>query len=125
MTTNSLNHLDGYINVDDLVKRCMGNLDFATRILGMLNDRCEADLGELEAALSDYDPQKIAKISHRLKGALANSGAYNLCQQAAKVCENAPTSTREEIADQVTQLRREWNNLAALINEPDSPAPRV
>lgn len=117
MPTRSLDHLEGFIHVDDLVKRCMGNLDFATRILGMLNDRCEVDLAELEQAIQDYDPQRVAKVAHRLKGALANSGAYNLCQRAAAICENAPASTQEELAQQVTQLRTEWDDLASLLEE--------
>lgn len=120
MTTRSLTHLEGFINVDDLVKRCMGNLDFATRILGMLNERCDADLAELEEALENYDPQRVAKVAHRLKGALANSGAYNLCQRAAAICEIAPASTREEVAEQVSQLRDEWDDLASLLEETET-----
>ena len=48
MTANQMGELARVINVDDLMSRCMGNLEFVDRILTIFQSRCEADLQELE-----------------------------------------------------------------------------
>ncbi len=117
MDRERLEHLSKFIDVDDLMKRCFGRIDFATLILGVLNDSCEADVCELEEALTEANAQRVAKVSHRLKGALANSAAFSLSKKADELSTSAHDSSTSEMSERLVDLRREWDQLAALIND--------
>lgn len=116
MSAEQLEQLSEFIDVNDLMARCMGNVDFATRIVVMLRGRCEDDIQQLQQASSNADPEAIAELSHRLKGALASSAAHELSRQADELCCSARDGEEREVSDRVAALRRQWDQLAAIID---------
>ena len=64
MTATQFDALAKVINVDDLMGRCMGNLDFVERILTIFQSRCEEDLIALEDAIQAVDLPRVQQIAH-------------------------------------------------------------
>lgn len=115
MTTNQFNALAKVINVDDLMERCMGNLDFVEKILTIFQTRCAADLAELEAAIEAVDLLRVQQIAHRLKGACANAGANNLSERASELWTAANKGFTDVLAGRCAQFRQEWNECTAIL----------
>jgi len=116
-----LEYLEEFIDVDDLMKRCMGNIDFATHIVDVLSERCEADMREMEQALSEDNVRQVATVSHRLKGALSSAAAHGLSHRADELCNSANRNSPAEMSSCLEGLRIEWNQLASLISNQGTP----
>jgi HPt (histidine-containing phosphotransfer) domain-containing protein len=115
MTANQMGELARVINVDDLMSRCMGNLEFVDRILTIFQSRCEADLQELEQAIDAADFQQIQRISHRLKGACANAGASSLSTRASELWIAANKEFNDVVAARFAQFKQEWDQCAEIL----------
>ncbi|MEX0937410.1 MAG: Hpt domain-containing protein [Pirellulales bacterium] len=100
--------LAGVIDVNELLTRCLGNVEFAGRILAMFQDRCAADVAELQRALDIDDAETVARVAHRLKGACANAAALGLKTKASRLEQAARELPLPEIAAQFHELRSEW-----------------
>lgn len=96
------------LDVQELLNRCMGNLDFAERILEKFQSRFDADFAELEQAMDAQDSAAAARVAHRLKGASATAAAHGLRQQAATIEELARQQCLAEIPSRLEDLRHEW-----------------
>ncbi|QDU87987.1 Hpt domain protein [Pirellulimonas nuda] len=118
MDSQDLQRLSDVIDVDDLMRRCLGNIDFASRILGLLTGRCEADLVELEHAIENADVQRIGSVAHRLKGATASGAAHRVSRKADELCRAAATESQEAVSRIFTELRDEWGLLADSLAAP-------
>lgn len=112
MQTKPLQNLSDVINVEDLMSRCLDNIDFVKRILNVLQSRCAEDIDELEKAVEESDAKKVADLAHRLKGALSNAAAYSLSELADQICCSANNNTLDELQSGVVQLRQGWNKLS-------------
>lgn len=119
MATAELQGLSAFIDVDDLMNRCLGNVEFAQHILEVLGDRCESDLDELGRALEAGDTALVAEVAHRLKGALASGAADGLSKLAGQICQAAANPRDPELSRLVGELRNEWEEFAALITGTD------
>lgn len=124
MTATQFDALAKVINVDDLMGRCMGNLDFVERILTIFQTRCEADLTELEAAIEAADLPRVQQIAHRLKGACANAGANNLSARASELWTAANKEFTDVLAARCSQFRQEWNECTAILLGDEAPEPQ-
>lgn len=122
MTTNQIDNLASVINVDDLMSRCMGNLEFVERILTIFHSRCEADLQELEAAIVASDLVQVQRISHRLKGACANAGASSLSARASELWTAANKEFTDVVAARFAQFKQEWNQCAEILGHEQAAA---
>ncbi len=70
---------DCAIDHKDLLTRCMGNAQFAARILEAFQRQLSGDLEALDAAILAGDAAEVAVIAHRVKGASSNvSGAGSI-----------------------------------------------
>ena len=107
--------LSAVIDVDELLSRCMGNLEFAERVLALLQDRCSVDIEELDRAVGEGDVQTIASIAHRLKGAYANAAAAELKSQAAQLEDAALYASTTEVEQSWGRLRERWNEFNAAV----------
>lgn len=116
MTTTQFDALAKVINVDDLMERCMGNLDFVERILTIFQSRCEEDLASLEDAIRAVDLPRVQQIAHRLKGACANAGANNLSARASELWTAANKEFTDVLAARCAQFRQEWNECTAILS---------
>jgi HPt (histidine-containing phosphotransfer) domain-containing protein len=95
----------------ELLDRCMGNIDLAERVLAKLQSRFEKETLELEQALQTKDCNLIAGIAHRLKGAAANVAAHDLRQCAANIEDLARKEQFDQMPEQLDLLRDEWSRL--------------
>ena len=108
--------------MDELVERCMGNLEFAERVLSKFLNRFDEELDELQHGVEAENAEEIARVAHRLKGASANVGAPGLRDRAAAVESLARTQSISgphsgcEIRVGMKQLREEWSRFVEACN---------
>ena len=105
------------VDVDELLARCLGNLEFAERILAIFQDRCSTDLDDLERAIEAEDLERVAGITHRLKGACANAAAHSLCERISHLREAACGGENEDVSEQYRELRNDWDEFVAALPE--------
>jgi HPt (histidine-containing phosphotransfer) domain-containing protein len=103
------------IDFDDLMTRCLGNLEFADRILTVFQSRCETDLKELDQAIQANDIEQVERIAHRLKGACANAAAPRLASRAMDLWKVANQRKMESVPACFAALRSEWCKGAAVL----------
>lgn len=96
------------LDVESLLERCMGNLEFAERILGKFQQRAGNDLEELEKLLELHDAERLARVAHRFKGSAANVSAEGLRRIAEQIEESGRAGRLADVPAQIMQLRREW-----------------
>jgi len=101
---------------EDLMARCMGNLEFAERILGMFQERCGEDLAQLEAAAESGDVKQVALLAHRLKGASANVAAPGMQARAAEIEAAARQEALAEIPASLNELKQEWSRFTSEVS---------
>ena len=68
-----------------LVQRCMGDPDFAVRILEKFAKRAVEDIVKLKEAVQQLDSDQVSRQAHSLKGAAANLCAEELRRLAAEL----------------------------------------
>ena len=94
---------------EELLARCLGNLEFAERVLSTLQQGFADDLSVLEQHCGLGDPDNMARLAHRMKGASANAAAPRLHAETARIEDLARTERAQEIPRQIERLKQEWN----------------
>lgn len=112
MTPSALQRLATVVNVDDLMSRCLGNIDFLERILTIFKSRCELDLCELDEAVQSADIHHVKRLAHRLKGACDSAGAQRLSVLANELWTAAGNASDDELAELFALLRSDWEECA-------------
>ena len=97
------------LDFDQLLARCLGNLEFAQRVLARFQDSFGEDLTRLEQELSSGNAEQVAGLAHRMKGAAANVGAVALARAAASVEELARGCRLQEVTPRFGRLQRQWS----------------
>lgn len=92
---------------DELLQRCMGNLEFAERILSRFGSRLEGDIEELEKQILSGDCGGIIRVAHRIKGASANTSATGIQMQTNQIEDMARAQQLDELPMQLEQLKEE------------------
>jgi HPt (histidine-containing phosphotransfer) domain-containing protein len=98
------------VNYDELVARCLGNLDFADRILQKFQHHFEEEMGLLEEVAEAADAERVARIAHRMKGAAANAAAPTLRDRAAEIERLGRARQLPEIPRRVAEMREHWTD---------------
>ena len=99
------------IDLDDLLVRCLGNLEFAERILAMFQERFDQDLVELDRLWLEGDAPGVARLAHRLKGASANAAARGLHWRVSQIEQLARQASLTAVGPHLDHLRQEWETL--------------
>lgn len=73
------------LNLNELVDRCLGNLDFAQRLLKKFEGLLDSDVESITHAAGAKDLEHVAQIAHRIKGASANVAAPALLKVATEI----------------------------------------
>ena len=97
--------INDFINMEDGLKRLLGNQTLYSKLLSSFGGRAMAD--ELVKAIDDKDNAKIIQVAHALKGVSSNLGMLKLADIASKIEHQAKTgidtaylsSTLSEITD--------------------------
>lgn len=82
------------IQLDQLVNRCLGNINFAQRVMTKFTGRLEDDIEELKDAMRGDSLPDVARLAHRLKGASANVAAEGLRKLAEEIEQQARADLR-------------------------------
>jgi len=101
------------LDLQALIGRCMGNLDFTERILSRFESRCQEELEKLEEIQELLDLEQISFVAHRLKGAAASVSALGIAEVSARLEELARAQRPEGISPCLHRLREEWDRFRA------------
>lgn len=105
------------LDVDDLLARCLGNVEFAERILGKFQERCDEDVAALERAVFDCDSEAVARLAHRLKGASANASALGLRRHASEIERAARHDAFDDVPASMESLKQEWTRFSEVVSQ--------
>ena len=100
------------LDTDELLARCMGNIEFAERLLTKFQGRLDEDIAELEAAMQAEDLDVVARVAHRIKGASANVAAHDLQKRAGEIEQLARQRCLTDIPAQLEADFRQLRGLA-------------
>jgi HPt (histidine-containing phosphotransfer) domain-containing protein len=112
MNATSLDQGPEVLNADEFLARCMGHVEFASRVLAKFQNRLERDLEQLETDLAAGNTNAIVVLAHRMKGASANVAAPQLQHCAAEIERLARDARTGDISSELEQLRHEWSRFA-------------
>ena len=105
------------LDSEDLLARCLGNIEFAHRILGKFCERCDEDLVAIEKAVFDHDSESVARLAHRRKGASANASARTLQKHASEIERAARNRSLNEVPANLESLKQERNRFIAAVSQ--------
>ncbi len=108
--------LTGVIDVNELMTRCLNNLDFAERMLNLFWNHCGADLAELDRAFDAGDIDTARRVSHRFAGASANAAATRLHVRASQLRSELRAGSLDAARPCLHQLQQEWHRFAAAMS---------
>lgn len=97
------------LNLNELVDRCLGNLQFVERLLEQFENLLDRDVSTITQAAGARDLDTVCQIAHRIKGASANVAAPALVKVAAEIEGAAKDADLETI----------WSRLPVLTAERD------
>ena len=114
MTMVDTQELSSVINRDELLTRCLNNLDFAERMLKLFQEQFRDELVVLEAAYDQGNFESIAKIAHRLQG-LRDAAAFGLQDRAANLRNAVKGGAPDRAAQCLTDLQQEWKRFSTVM----------
>ena len=97
------------LDVQQLLDRCLGNVEFVDRVLTKFHERFSDDLEQLERERQSGAGEAVASLAHRLKGSAANVAAPELQRISAQLEELGRLQRMAEIPECLEGLRREWS----------------
>lgn len=109
MYETSTDQSSAALNYEELLARCMGNIEFAERVIEKFQSSFGQDLENLETGLQSEDAETVTTFAHRLKGSSASVGAHGLRQWAAEIEQLGRADRLPEARQPVRHLRREWS----------------
>jgi HPt (histidine-containing phosphotransfer) domain-containing protein len=85
-----------WIDLQQLVDRCLGNLELADRLIARFRERVAETRESLQQALNREETGTIGQLAHRLKGESANLGSGTLARLASELeCAAAENRTQD------------------------------
>ena len=103
----------------ELLNRCMGKPELASRVLVRFQKQLDEDLNRIEMLLDKSEFESAREVTHRLKGAAANVAAHAL-RESAHSLETALQMGFEEqfelIFRGLKEERNRFEEAARLVN---------
>ncbi|MEX1040342.1 MAG: Hpt domain-containing protein [Pirellulaceae bacterium] len=96
--------------------RCLGRDDLLNKALARFQVSFERDLKELEVAADARNCPELARIAHRIKGALLTISANGLASSVAEL-EQISAGDCANLADQLNEVREDCDRLSQLIDQ--------
>jgi HPt (histidine-containing phosphotransfer) domain-containing protein len=109
MYETSIDRTSAALDYEELLARCMGNIEFAERVLDKFQSSFGQELENLENGLNSENAETVTMIAHRLKGASASVGAPGLRQWAAEIEQLGRADRLNEAQQPAQHLRDEWS----------------
>jgi HPt (histidine-containing phosphotransfer) domain-containing protein len=100
---------DAPLDMEQLVRRCMGRIELAERLLKSFESRFPEELTQIEVCLEENDSTALSRLVHQLKGAAANISAPDLHAILTRM-EHAVRSEQPEAARTcVEEVHEAWD----------------
>ena len=100
------NNTPPVINFDELLERCVGNMEVARRVMQRFIASGPIQVARLESALSHGDMPAVAASAHLLRGMAANLSAAPLATVCGELEESALRGEREVLAICLSRLKK-------------------
>jgi len=104
---------DAVVDVEDLLARCLGNIEFADHILSVFQERCAHDMDELAELVESRDLESAALVAHRMQGACANAAVRGMKTRASRLRAAAVERSADDVRARYEELRKEWEQFLA------------
>lgn len=99
------------VDMESLVRRCMGNEAFAERLLRTFVNELPEQLRQLSEAASSGDYEAVARLAHTLKGSAANTSAVAVRQAVASLEQSATDCDEQLVSIRLAALKAECGRL--------------
>lgn len=119
MISDNISERTDVLNADELLKRCLGKIEFMEHVLGLLLERGGLDIASLKEAISNDDYGTAYQIAHRLKGAFANASANQLSRLAEEICEDSQAGNTDRVHEKLVLLEANWDDLTNMLLDSD------
>ncbi len=100
--------VDDSFSLEELQRRCLGNLELVERVLAAFKDGFEDELLALQSAVGQASQTDIARLAHRMKGSCSNVAARGLGDCAARIEEMARSGQAQDVGVLIESLTEEW-----------------
>jgi HPt (histidine-containing phosphotransfer) domain-containing protein len=117
MSLGQLENLSSVIDQNELLTRCLNNLDFAERMVALFQEQFCEEMTVLEQAFEQGNLDAVGKVAHRLQGACANAAAFGLKARAANVRNAVNEGSREKTTQCVSELQEEWRRFSSIVGQ--------
>jgi HPt (histidine-containing phosphotransfer) domain-containing protein len=97
------------LNFDELVRRCMGRIELAERLLSSFDQRFPVELAEIERCLLAGDAPTAARLSHQLKGASGNVSAVALHAVASQIEHAVRSGDLNDARSRLVDAHQAWD----------------
>lgn len=97
------------IDLDLLVRRCMGRIELVDRLLSSFEDRFPKEVAQIEQCLDAGDAESVTRLAHQLKGTAANVSAPSMHAIASKMEESAKSRQLEDVATCLSEIWKAWD----------------
>ena len=108
---NPATETDPVIEFDELMDRCLGNLDLMERAIEAFIGQFPNDLANVGRAIEVGSKAEIAAIAHRMKGSASNIGATAIASELKRLELAANGNKLRDAAHRYEALRGEWSRL--------------
>ncbi|MAE63924.1 MAG: hypothetical protein CMJ18_06590 [Phycisphaeraceae bacterium] len=103
------------IDIEDVLKRCVGNVDLLRLILGRFEARTGEEIEELAKAIRLRHAEAALHVAHRFCGLAGNVSAEALAALASQLEDLASESAFDEMAGCLARLREEVDRCVAYV----------
>ena len=96
------------LDFDQLVRRCMGRVELAERLLASFHERLPIEVAQIQECLTACDVVRLARLTHQFKGTTANVSAQELHGIAVRMEHAARAGDCEAVAGCLTEVAAAW-----------------
>jgi HPt (histidine-containing phosphotransfer) domain-containing protein len=97
------------LNFDELVRRCMGRIELAERLLASFDQRFPVEIAEIERCLLAGDAASAARLTHQLKGASGNVSAVGLHAVTSQIEQSVRLGNLDDAQARLVDARQAWS----------------
>jgi len=113
--------LEKPLDRDELVRRCLGRIELAERLLKSFESRFPEDLSRIEECLLAGDSTELTRLVHQLKGSAANVSAPELHKVMTQM-EQAVRGQQHDAAQIcLAEVHRAWDRYLDYQSTQDQP----
>ena len=104
------------VELEELLARCVGKMDFVQRVLDRFMACFGEDIDRLERHFQFQQPEELARVAHAMKGAAGSVAAHGLEEHVAGIEQMARTRQLQDFSSRLVQLREEWSRVSESVS---------